>query len=228
MTRTVPAPRSAGAAPPPPRLLSVNVAREVVALPAQRRPSGIAKLPQAGPVLLTRGGLAGDRVVNTRHHGGPDQAVYAYAAEDLAAWARELGRDLPPGAFGENLTTAGLDVTGAVVGERWRVGGALLEVTQPRTPCVTFQRRLGLPGWVRRFAQRGWPGAYLRVLVEGEVRAGDAVHVQDRPAHGATVGEVARAGVPGAEPVDPDRLRPLLELPGTAPSLLRALEHLHR
>ncbi|HEU4676962.1 MAG TPA: MOSC domain-containing protein [Motilibacteraceae bacterium] len=152
--------------------------------------TGIDKRPVDGPVRLERLGVEGDSVLDTVHHGGPDKAVYVYAVEDLRWWAGMLGRDLPPGAFGENLTTEGLDVTGAVVGERWRIGGALLEVRQPRIPCATFQRHLDERAWVRRFTEHGAPGAYCAVLEEGAVRAGDRVDVVHVPAHGVTLGEV--------------------------------------
>jgi MOSC domain-containing protein YiiM len=135
-------------------------------------------------------GLAGDLQVNRKHHGGPDKAVYAYAEEDVAHWAAELDRDLPPGSFGENLRTVGLDLTGALVGERWRVGdgGLVLEVTQPRIPCATFQAWLGQPRWVKRFTAHGAPGAYLRVVQEGTVGAEDHVEVVHRPRHGVSIG----------------------------------------
>jgi MOSC domain-containing protein YiiM len=162
-------------------------------------------------------GLAGDQVVDTRHHGGRDQAVYAYASEDLAWWAAELGRELAPGAFGENLTTEDLEVTGAVIGERWQVGadGLVLEVTCPRIPCNTFQGFMDLPHWVKRFTEHGAPGAYLRVVAQGTVGAGDAVTVTDRPTHGVTIGDVFMVRSTGA-----DRLEQLLaEQPDLAPDL---------
>lgn len=155
--------------------------------------TGIDKRPVDGPVRLERLGVQGDAVLDTEHHGGPDKAVYVYAAEDLRWWAGMLGRELPPGAFGENLTTEGLDVTGAVVGERWRIGGPdgpLLEVRQPRIPCSTFQRHLDERAWVRRFTDHGAPGAYCAVLEEGAVRAGDTIDVVHVPGHGVTLGEV--------------------------------------
>lgn len=161
--------------------------------------SGIDKIPTDGPVRVDvpgfgRSGLAGDAILDTPHHGGPDQAVYAYAREDLAVWAAELGRDLRGGFFGENLTTLGLDVTGAVVGETWQVGEqVVLQVTSPRTPCVTFTDQMQRPRWVKEFTAHGVPGAYLRVLRAGEVRAGDPVTVLHRPDSVATVGLVFRA-----------------------------------
>jgi MOSC domain-containing protein YiiM len=130
--------------------------------------------------------------VNRRHHGGEGQAVYAYAQQDADWWERELGRELPAGSFGENLRTSGLDLVGAVLGERWRVGTALLEVTAWRTPCATFERFWGVPQLVRRFTARGATGAYLRVLEPGELGAGDAVEIVARPDHGLTVGEAFR------------------------------------
>lgn len=153
--------------------------------------TGIDKRPVPGPVAVRELGVEGDRQVDTVNHGGPDKAVYAYASEDLARWAAELGRDdLGPGMFGENLTTAGVDVTGAVIGERWAVGdgGLLLEVTMPRTPCYKFAHKMGEPRWIRRFTAGGAPGAYLRVLQPGPVAAGDVVDVQHRPEHGVTIG----------------------------------------
>ena len=160
-----------------------------------RRPnrSGILKLPVPGRVAVGTLGLDGDVQVNRKHHGGEGQAVYAYAQEDADWWAAELERDLPPGRFGENLRTTGLDLTGAVLGERWRVGTALLEVTAPRIPCANFARFWDVPDLVKRFAAHGATGAYLRVLQTGHVAAGDVVEVVHRPEHGVTAGLAFRA-----------------------------------
>lgn len=138
--------------------------------------TGIDKRPVDGPVRVSApgpkgiggSGLAGDAVCKLEHHGGDDQAVYAMAREDMDEWERELGRTLADGAFGENLTTHGLDVSGALIGERWRVGPeVVLEITSGRIPCRTFQGHMDEKGWVKRFTQRGAPGAYLRVIVPG-------------------------------------------------------------
>ncbi|PSK65674.1 hypothetical protein B0E53_02379 [Micromonospora sp. MH33] len=170
--------------------------------------SGIDKRPVDGRVAIRFGGVTGDFIGERAHHGGPDQAVYAYAEEDAGWWAGELGRTLRPGAFGENLTTWAVDVTGAVIGERWAVGSALLEVTKPRTPCTTFAGFWGVRDLIKRFTVRGAPGAYLRVLREGDVGAGDPVEVVDRPAHGVTIGEVFRATT-----LEPELLPRLLDVP---------------
>jgi MOSC domain-containing protein YiiM len=175
------------------------------------------RLPVAPPVEDAGVGLAGDQIYDTRHHGGRDQAVYAYAVEDRDWWAVELGRDLAGGSFGQNLDTQGVDVTGAVIGERWQVGdhGLVLEVTCPRIPCATFQGFMDLPHWVKRFTDRGAPGAYLRVVSSGTVGAGDAVAVVDRPAHAVTIGDVFRVRRTPAE-----RLQRMLdEQPDLAPDL---------
>ncbi|MFI6763212.1 MOSC domain-containing protein [Micromonospora sp. NPDC050417] len=177
------------------RVASVNLAVVTVAPwagdPSGR--SGIDKRPVPGRVGLHAQGVAGDFVAETSVHGGPDKAVYSYAREDAAWWSEELGREIPPGGFGENLSTDGVDVTGAVIGERWEVGGALLEVSQPRTPCRTFAGFWDVQDLIKRFTARAFPGAYLRVLRDGEVGAGDLVTVVHRPAHGVTVGEAFRA-----------------------------------
>jgi MOSC domain-containing protein YiiM len=152
--------------------------------------TAIDKRPVAGPVPVRKLGLRGDVQASRAHHGGEDKAVYAFADEDADHFADLLGREVLPGSFGENLRTSGLDVTGAVIGERWAVGERLvLEVTMPRTPCATFARRLGERGWVRRFQEEGRPGAYLKVVVGGEVSAGDDLRVVSRPGHGVTIGE---------------------------------------
>jgi MOSC domain-containing protein YiiM len=138
--------------------------------------------------------VAGDRIGAPRDHGGADQAVYAYAREDLDGWERILGRSLPSGCFGENLTTTGVDVTGARIGERWRVGpDVVLQVTDPRIPCKTFATFLGERGWIRRFTAHGAPGAYLRVLVPGRVAAGDEIVVEPAEGHDVTIGRTFRA-----------------------------------
>ncbi|WP_375000293.1 MOSC domain-containing protein [Aeromicrobium sp. CTD01-1L150] len=155
--------------------------------------SAIDKRPTSGPVRVRTLGVEGDEIADLEHHGGRDQAVYVYAAEDLAAWAKLLGRDLRPGQFGENLTTRGLDVQGARIGERWRIGSVVLEVSDVRIPCSVFQGFLGEPRWVRRFAEHGVPGAYLRVVEEGTLSAGDPVVVVERRDHDLTVGLTFRA-----------------------------------
>lgn len=165
--------------------------------------TGIDKQPVTDPVQVRApgprqgglgGGLIGDKICDTRHHGGDDQAVYAYAREDLDRWASELGRALPNGVFGENLTTAGLDVTGALVGEQWRIGEqVVLEVTTARVPCGTFATWMAEHSWIKRFTAAVRPGAYLRVLVPGAVQAGDPVRVVHRPDHDVTVGVTFRA-----------------------------------
>ncbi|KMO69622.1 MOSC domain-containing protein [Mycolicibacterium obuense] len=183
-------------------VLTVNTATAPIDLGELR--TGIDKRPSADPLAVSApgpakagpgSGVAGDSIINRRYHGGDDQAVYAYAREDLDRWERDLGRELTNGVFGENLTTADVDVTGALVGERWAVGsdGLLLEVTSPRTPCRTFASWMGVRGWMKTFTAAALPGAYFRVIAPGTVRAGDGVEVVSRPDHDVTVGVVFRA-----------------------------------
>ena len=164
--------------------------------------TGIGKRPSLGPVAVRApgpkpdglgSGLIGDHIGDRRHHGGDDQAVYAFAREELDGWAAQLGRELPNGTFGENLTTRGVDVDAAVLGERWRVGDTELVVTCPRIPCATFKGWMGSTDWLKRFTRGGRPGAYLRVAVAGTLQAGDTVDVLHRPAHGVTVATTFRA-----------------------------------
>jgi MOSC domain-containing protein YiiM len=176
----------------PATLLSVNVGG-----PRDREWAGIGrtsieKHPVTGPVAARTLGLDGDQVSDTKHHGGVDQAVYAFAREDLDRWVERLGLPIRDGQFGENLTTRGIDVNEAELGERWLVGSAELEVASVRIPCNDFKCWMALAGydaagWVRRFAADGRPGPYLRVLREGVVRAGDEIRVVHRPGHGVTV-----------------------------------------
>jgi MOSC domain-containing protein YiiM len=184
------------------RLLTVNVGRPRPSPWKGLSATGIDKRPVDGPVAVIvpgpKGtgmvGLAGDRVYDVKHHGGPDQAVYAYAREDLDRWEAELGRSLANGSFGENLTTAGLDVNGALIGERWHIGPeVVLEVSCPRIPCATFQGWLERDGWIKRFTQAAMPGAFLRVIEPGDIRSGDPVEIMDQPDHDVTVALVFRA-----------------------------------
>ena len=178
------------------RLTAVCVVHEVVPVVGGEpgEVTAIDKRPLAGPVEVGPLGLDGDTQCDTEHHGGTYQALYAYADEDAAWWAADLGREVEPGLFGENLRTSGIDVTGAEIGERWRIGepgsGIVVEVTSPRIPCATFQGRIGEPHWVKRFTDHGAPGAYLRVRVRGAVAPGDEVLVESRPGHGVTIGDV--------------------------------------
>lgn len=187
-----------------PSLLAVCVGRprEFVRANGARASSAIWKAPVEGRVRAAGVNLDGDEQANLSVHGGFDKAVYSYAREDAAWWAGELGRELGPGAFGENLLTDGVDVTGAVVGERWRVGGVELEVSEPRLPCFKLAHVMagGDPAFVERFGAAGRPGAYLRILRAGELGAGDEIEVVDRPGHGLSVAEAARIRLtPGAD-----------------------------
>jgi len=189
----------------PGRVEAVNLAH-VIATPVPGRgehrhskppTSGIDKRPVGAPVRVEPLGLVGDAILDTASHGGLDQAVYAYALEDQEWWAEqlgdELGRPITPGSFGENLTVSGIAVNDARPGERWAVGSVVLEVTYPRTPCSTFAGFMGVPQWVRRFAAAERPGAYLRVVAPGELRAGDPVEVSPGPPGVPTIRETFAA-----------------------------------
>ncbi|MBV9206314.1 MAG: MOSC domain-containing protein [Actinobacteria bacterium] len=184
------------------KLLSVNVGKPRPTSWKDTTLTGIDKRPVRGPVRVTPPramglglvGLAGDRAYDVAHHGGPDQAVYAYAREDLDYWEAVLDRPLSNGVFGENLTTSGVDVNGALIGECWRAGPeVILEVSCPRIPCRTFQGWLQEAGWINRFTRAGRPGTYLRVIEAGEIRAGDAVEIVARPDHEVSVAVAFRA-----------------------------------
>jgi MOSC domain-containing protein YiiM len=203
-----------------PLVASVNIASAAVVVDGRQRESGIAKQPTSAAVEIRDpgprhdglgSGLVGDVIGDPRHHGGAAQAVYAYARESLDFYAARLGRQLPNGTFGENLTTLGVDVDGAVLGERWQVGhSVVLQVTEPRIPCATFRAWIGEPGWLRQFTAGERPGAYLRVVHGGMVRSGDAVTVE-RPDHAVTIALAFRA---------------LLRQPTLLPKLLAAEPHL--
>jgi MOSC domain-containing protein YiiM len=171
--------------------------------PEPSNPDGTTAIDKRGipgPVAVGPLGVAGDRQSDTEHHGGADQAVYLYADEDAHWWSRELGRDIPPGLFGENLRTSGIDLGATRIGQRLRIGGSglILEVTAPRTPCATFARRMDEPHWVRRFTERRAPGAYARVIAPGEVQPGDEVVPLAQPQHGVTVADLLPPVEPGA------------------------------
>jgi len=172
---------------------SVNVGSTVDVPWGKLRKSAIDKRPVDGPVHVHRLGVGTDEIADLVNHGGPDQAVYVYAAEDLETWSDQLGRVLVPGQFGENLTTRGIDVNLAHAGDRWRIGGALLELAGVRIPCSVFQGFLDEKQWVRRFTQGRLPGPYFRVLEEGPVAAGDPIDVVEQRDHEITVDFLFRA-----------------------------------
>jgi MOSC domain-containing protein YiiM len=198
-----------------PILESVNLGRPRPN-PYKERPTGIGKEPAAGAVevrapgpktLGLGSGLVGDFIGDIQHHGGDGQAVYAFQREDLDAWQVRLGRELPNGFFGENLTTRDLEVNDARLGERWQVGPeVVLQVTTPRIPCSTFRGWVGEQGWLKMFTEVGRPGAYLAVVTSGRISRGDKIEVIHRPDHEITVTMAFRALT-----TDPELLPRLLE-----------------
>lgn len=186
------------------RVLSLNLGDREPNRAGDAKPSvtGICKQPvheaevrAPGPKVHGLGsGLVGDFIGDLVHHGGDDQAVYAFAREELDYWSERLGRTIESGEFGENLTLEGLDVDGSRIGDRWTVGDeVVLEVTGPRTPCSTFATAMGIKGWVKTFTERGRTGAYLAIVAGGVVRSGDAVELTHRAAHDITVPMTFRA-----------------------------------
>jgi len=172
-----------------------NPAKDVLRTGIGKRPVEDAVLRAPGPKHGGLGsGIEGDFIGDVRHHGGDQQAVYAFAREELDSWAERLGRELPDGMFGENLTTSGLDVDAGKIGERWEIGDeVLLQVAGPRVPCATFRQRMGERGWLRRFTEVGRTGAYLSIVIGGTVRAGDRIRVVSRPDHDITLPLAFRA-----------------------------------
>jgi MOSC domain-containing protein YiiM len=175
------------------RVLSVNVGGvrkfEYRGHPAE---SAIWKSPVSGRVAARGVNLKGDRQADLEAHGGPDKAVYAYAVEDQRWWEREIGTSLSYGVFGENLTTERIEVNDAIVGERWGIGSAVFEVSEPRIPCWRLGVRMNDETFPRRFSKAMRPGTYLRIIVEGDVGAGDEISVIERPDHDLTVRDVFR------------------------------------
>lgn len=186
-----------------PILDSVNLGKPVPNPYKETRATGITKVALTQPVEVRapgpkRGGLGsglvGDYIGDSAHHGGDEQALYAVAREDLDAWQQTLQRELPNGFFGENLTTRGLDVNHARLGERWQIGEeVVVQVTGPRIPCSTFRGQMGERGWLKRFTAEGKPGAYLSIVTPGTIRGGDPITVVHRPAHDVTVALSFRA-----------------------------------
>jgi MOSC domain-containing protein YiiM len=177
----------------PGKVLSVNVGTvrefEYSGRPAK---SAIWKFPVVGRITARGVNLAGDDQADRNAHGGPDKAVYSYAVEDARWWEQEIGRSLAHGEFGENLTTESIEVNDAFIGERWEIGTAVLEVSEPRVPCWRLGVRMNDKMFPRRFTEALRPGAYLRIVVEGDVGAGDEIRVVERPDHDLTIRDVFR------------------------------------
>lgn len=185
------------------RLVSINVGGiRAVEWFDRTVATAIWKDPVEGPVAVELDHIDGDQQADLRVHGGPDKAVYAYAAEDLAWWASQ-GQAVAPGMFGENLTTEGVDVTGSVIGDRWSVGTAVLEVCQPREPCFKLGIRVGDAAFVQQFGEARRPGAYLRVIEPGVIERGDPITLSYRPDDELTLTDLLDA----EEGTDPELLR---------------------
>src|SRR5918999_5505855 len=187
----IPSARVAGVA----QVVSVNVGLpRTVNHHGKAVTTAIWKRPVTGRLAVRGVNLDGDDQADRSVHGGVDKAVYAYAREDYQWWGAELGAvTLEAGTFGENLTVAGIDLNAAEIGERWQVGSALLEVSEPRFPCFKLGIRMGDPKFLKRFAAARRPGAYLRIIEEGDLEAGDQIEVVDRPGHAVTIGLFAEA-----------------------------------
>jgi len=178
-------------------LLSINIATAPTFGPwtGSEGSTGIDKRPAAHRVRLFENHVEGDTVIDSKHHGGKHKAVYAYAREDAEWWEQELSRQLAPGSFGENLTTQGVDINNAFIGERWRIGTVVLEVSEPRIPCRVLAGFWDRPHLIKEFSAAGRSGTYLRIIEEGKVAAGDGIEVIHRPGHAVTLGQAFSARV---------------------------------
>lgn len=181
------------------RVLTINIGHRAPNPHGKMESTGIHKRPVDDSVYVSApgaagSGLSGDYIGDPRHHGGDDQAVYVFAREDLDRWEQIKGREFQNGAFGENLTTTGIDVNAALIGERWRIGDDLvLEVTSPRIPCTTFRGVISEPKWIKEFTADARPGTYFKVIEPGTISAGDPIEVVYRPPHDVTISLVFRA-----------------------------------
>ena len=155
--------------------------------------TGIDKRSVAGAIEFKNDGVVGDRIIDTNAHGGYDQAVYAYAREDAKWWEREINEEIPAGRFGENLTTEGIDVNAAIIGEQWKIGSVILEVSQPRIPCRVFAGFWKRATLIKDFTQAGRPGTYLRIIQEGTAQAGDLIEVIFKPDHTISISDLFAA-----------------------------------
>ena len=171
------------------KLLAVNLGKPE-RIPSKTGMTGIFKRPQTGPMRIGKLGLEGDAVLDRKHHGGVDQAIYVYFQSDYDFWDKEMGTNIQPGTFGENLTIDGVNGMAVCVGDRFAIGAAVLEVTSHRTPCSVFAARMGDPKWVKIFHRAGRPGAYCRVIVEGAVEAGMDVGYQKFAGEQVTISEL--------------------------------------
>ncbi len=170
--------------------------------------SAIWKTPVSGRIAVRGVNLAGDDQADREAHGGPDKAVYAYAVEDARWWGEQIGRSIATAEFGENLTTEGIGVNDALVGERWRIGSAVFEISEPRVPCWRLGVRMNDPKFIRLFTEALRPGAYMRIVTEGDVGAGDAIEPVSKPGHDLSIRDVFRIYTR-----DRDECRRLIEVP---------------
>lgn len=193
-------------------LQSVNIGQPRP-IPAKSAMTGIYKepVPDAVEVVITRQGLEGDAIINRKHHGGVDQAVYVYFADDYDYWAKALEREIAPGTFGENLTIGGVEGRSVCVGDRFEIDEVVLEVTSHRTPCSVFATRMGNPAWVKQFFKAGRPGAYCRVIEPGTVRTGEPVlHI---PFDGDRITVSQLLALEGEREIEPELMQRVLKTP---------------
>lgn len=191
-------------------LISINLGQPQP-IPGKSAKTGIFKAPVEGDVNVTRQGLENDAVLDRKHHGGVDQAVYVYFSDDYAWWSEQLKRDIAPGTFGENLTMGGVEGRAVAVGDRFRIDEVVLEVTSHRTPCNVFAARMGDPKWVKQFMQAGRPGAYCRVIEPGNFHAGEPVLYETFEGERVTVSELL--ALEGQREIDEAVLRRVLKTP---------------
>ena len=175
------------------KLVSVNIGQERTLQRQDRvEQTGIFKIPTSTPVRITKLGLDGDVIISKKHHGGPDQAIYVYGETDYAWWSKQLGREIGPGTFGENLTISELESAEFNIGDYLHIGEITLQVTAPRIPCGTVAARMEDPHWVKKFRQAERPGLYCRVIREGNVSTGEAASFEKYTGETISILEVFR------------------------------------